>query len=444
LVRQLGPDEHEAIRQDKKAIVLYRLTGSLDSKELHLLVQNLTAGYFKRILLRFGLANLDTGEPINNFSPLVRSGLHFSPSPEVAKRGWGAFMLEPGTYYLRVTSDGADRSEIIDPIPEFRFIVPPNTPLLYIGSLHLACTTKKSASWFGGREFESCSSQATAADETEAARVVAEASFKDFGSPSSMIMQPYGTPLPPGTISKVAPVGLLVPSGKIDLGSPEWMRRAIILGLAPSGGLLALGLAIGPAGALPVMGAILWAPVGAAFGYLGGKWSESSWDSCRQALQESLSKFDPMAALATKLKAAIDNWGIPTLDIAADAGARAEASDVKSILNAQIQRIVVRLCRSSSLSTTLCLEVVTRARLFEAARQIYLADKVFVYSDAELSTLKLQPYELFVTWSTTPSSGRDLDAYCGEGGGEILQGDLSEALDATVYRVAQDLGLRLE
>ena len=243
LVRRVSPDEQEAIRQNKKAIVLYRLTGSLDGKEVHLLLENFVADHSNKILLTFGLANLDAGEPMKSFSPLERSDLHFSPSPEVANSGWGAFMLAPGTYYLRITSEAEDRPETIDPVPEFRFVVPPDTPLLYIGSLHLACTTKATASWFGGRDFKACSSRVTAANEAEAARVVAEASFRDFGSALSMMMQPYRTPLPlpPGTISKLAPVGLLVPGSKTDLGSPEWMKRALALGLVPSRALAIMG-----------------------------------------------------------------------------------------------------------------------------------------------------------------------------------------------------------
>ena len=36
-VRQLSPEEYETIRQNKKTIVLFRVTGSLDNKEVHLL-----------------------------------------------------------------------------------------------------------------------------------------------------------------------------------------------------------------------------------------------------------------------------------------------------------------------------------------------------------------------------------------------------------------------
>ena len=451
LVRRVSPDEQEAIRQNKKAIVLYRLTGSLDGKEVHLLLENFVADYSNKILLTFGLANLDAGEPMKSFSPLERSDLHFSPSPEVANSGWGAFMLAPGTYYLRITSEAEDRPETIDPVPEFRFVVPPNTPLLYIGSLHLACTTKETASWFGGRDFKACSSRATAANEAEAARVVAEGSFRDFGSPLSLMMQPYRSPLPlpPGTISKVAPVGLLVPGSKTDLGSPEWMKRALALGLVPSRALAVMTFPFLGVGA---MAAILWAPIGAGLGYLGGKWSESSWEPCRQVLQESISKFDPMAALATKLKGALDHAGVQTLEIGTEAGVGndALASNVKSIFTAQILRIALRHC--GVWSSTLCLDVVTRAQLFEAATKTYRYDNVLVYSIAESAKLELQPYQVLVRVpepavtesSDTQSSGRELEAYCGAGGGEILQGDLSKALDATVNRVAQDLGLRVE
>jgi hypothetical protein len=98
--------------------------------------------------------------------------------------------------------------------------------------------------------------------------------------------------------------------------------------------------------------------------------------------------------------------------------------------------VVLRLC-----SPTLCLDVATHASLFDVDMRTYVYDRVFVYSGAQL---ELQPYELFVAGSTTAAAGRDLEAYCGEGGGELLQRDLSEALDATVNRVVQELGLTVE
>ena len=442
-MRQPSPDEYESVRQNKKAIVLFRLTGSLDSKEVHVLLDTV-GGYPNYILLSFGLANLDAGEPLRVFpvtttvASWVPSYVYFSPSHEIAESGWGAFLLEPGTYYLRITSHVKG---VIEPIPEFRFAVPPNVPLVYIGSLHVDCTTFENAGWYGTRGFGfgSCSSEPRAANEDDAAKLVAQGSFKDFGPLSTMIMQRYAsTPLASGTLSRLAPVGLFVPSGKIDVGSPEWMRRAIQTGLLPSGAFLGLAAISGPGAGLPIIGAILWAPVGTALGYLGGKWSESSWEPCRKALQESLSKFDPMAALATKLKAALDHEEVQTLEIGmgGDAGPEVLTSDVKSILNAQTTRVVLRFC-----SPTLCLDVATHASLFDVATQTYVYDRVFVYSAAQL---EFQRYELSVPSSTTAATSRALEAYCEEGGGEILQADLSNALDATVNQIVRDLGLRVE
>ena len=96
LVRPLNPDEQEAIRQNKKAIVLVRLTGSLDSKEVHLLLESTVGSYPNYIFLSFGLANLDAGEPMKAFpvgtavASWVPSYVYFSPSPEIAESGWGA------------------------------------------------------------------------------------------------------------------------------------------------------------------------------------------------------------------------------------------------------------------------------------------------------------------------------------------------------------------
>src|SRR5574341_2657798 len=109
IVRQPTPEEYESVRQNQKAIVLFRLTGSLDNKEVHVLLDTV-GGYPNYTLWSFGLANLDAGEPMRVFpvkttvASWVPSYPHFSPGTEVAESGWGAFLLEPGAYYLRITS----------------------------------------------------------------------------------------------------------------------------------------------------------------------------------------------------------------------------------------------------------------------------------------------------------------------------------------------------
>ena len=103
-----------------------------------------------------------------------------------------------------------------------------------------------------------------------------------------------------------------------------------------------------------------------------------------------------MAALATKLKGALDHAEVQTLAIGTVAGVGNEAlaSDVKSIFTAQILRIALRHC--GAWSSTLCLDVLTRAQLFEAATKTYRYDNVLVYSIAESAKLELQPYQVLV------------------------------------------------
>lgn len=447
LVRPLSPAEYDALQSQRKALVLFRLTGTLDDKAIPLLVENLASGYADIVVLRFDLANLDMGEATTSFAPVARSDRHYSPSPEAARDGWVAFMLAPGTYYLRLTANDAAGRQWIQPSAEFRFILPPNTPFLYIGSLHLACTTKESASWFGGRDFSSCMTDAETAKENEAAHSIARTWFKAFGQPIASIMQPYGAPLAPGTISKLAPVGLLTAARKIDLGSPEWMARALALGLAPSTGMLALASGGGGPGAGAIAAfAILWAPIGTVLGYLGGKWSESGWEPCRQALQESLSKFDP-ALLASKLKSALNHRAVQILDIDPETGLGDGPwpNDAKSILTLDIHRVALRLCPTSFMDDTLCLEIASRVRLYEATTQRYVYDLVIVHANGKPSADDAQPYERVVRESAINDSGswsgRAPDIYCSAGGSEILLGDISRGLDAIVSKVVEDLSL---
>jgi hypothetical protein len=102
IVRQPSPEEFASVRQNKKAIVLFRLAGSLDGKEEHLLLESTVGSYPNEVLLSFGLANLDAGEPLKTFpvgstlAPWVSSYGYSSPSSEIAESGWGCLPLGTG------------------------------------------------------------------------------------------------------------------------------------------------------------------------------------------------------------------------------------------------------------------------------------------------------------------------------------------------------------
>ncbi len=100
IVRQPSPEEYESVRQNQKAIVLFRLTGSRDGKEVHVLLDSI-GSYPNFVFLSFGLANLNANEPLKVISvrgraPFRSSYAYFSPSSEIAETGWVPSSWNPG------------------------------------------------------------------------------------------------------------------------------------------------------------------------------------------------------------------------------------------------------------------------------------------------------------------------------------------------------------
>jgi hypothetical protein len=180
--------------------------------------------------------------------------------------------------------------------------------------------------------------------------------------------------------------------------------------------------------------------LGAASGFLGGKLSESSFEPCRQVIQQSILKFDPMQALNTKLKAVLRQSGVQIVEVGGAQNASGSGNDFKSTLSLQIQRIALRNC--GDLSDSLCMEMTTRAQLFETATKTYPYDTVLRYSDAP--SLPSRPFEVQLTVTPWESPGEELKSYCKDNGTELLVRELAYGLDAIVDRVVADLGLSLE
>jgi len=269
------------------------------------------------------------------------------------------------------------------------------------------------------------------------------------------LMQSYFTPLQPGQLATLSSVGILVSGGaESDVQSPEWMSRAmqrgLRYGLAPSALLLAVlggGGGGGGPGAGAVLGlAVLWAPVGATLGglggYVGGKWSESRFEPCRKSLHESLSELEPDAVLRQKLGAALGNWGIPLTEVNLTEEADATEHDqvqLGSIVDARIQRIALRHCQAES--QNLCVEVAVRARVIEANNNKAIYDSVLFYSNG--GNTAVQPYEMRA-YSSESTPGHEVEAVCGENGIETFHGEIARALDAIVDGLVRDFGLRKE
>ncbi len=140
--RTLTPVEIEAIRQHQLALVVLRVTGEFNGEPI------VKAG---EIPVGIGRAGLDTG---GAFKPAFLSG--FGWQLALARRftrdtldaGWFFFLLEPGgTHYLAVitlVSSAAQNEEWASRAPRIRIDVPPDTPVVYAGNLHVRVSTRVS------------------------------------------------------------------------------------------------------------------------------------------------------------------------------------------------------------------------------------------------------------------------------------------------------------
>jgi hypothetical protein len=447
-LQQISSAQRAAIEAEKTALVLFRLTARVDQE----IVAPLTdSGNFIRI--DFDLANLEGGEPVRTITA-DSSDVLVSLSPDAASQGWGAFALGPGTYYFLVRARSNKWIQPADlPQMRFRFTVSPENKPIYIGSLRLDCIAPSVSTWFGPRRgTPKCSwENPVPFDESEDAAIMAR-DVADMPAPVTELMQSYYTPLQHGQLAALSPVGVLVSgSAQSDLQSPEWMSRAMQrglgYGLAPSALLLAVlgsGGGGGGPGAGAVLGlAVMWAPVGATLGglggYIGGKWSESRFEPCRKSLRESLSELEPDAVLRKKLTATLGNRGIPLSEVnLTQETATSERNQVQlgSIIDARIQRIALRHCQVAS--QTLCVDVAVRARVIEARSNNAMYDAVLLYGREEL-----QPYELRA-YSSESTPGHEVESICGENGIETFHGEIARALDAIVDGLVGDFGLRNE
>ncbi len=114
-------------------------------------------------------------------------------------------------------------------------------------------------------------------------------------------------------------------------------------------------------------------------------------------------------------------------------GASAAREGVKGVLQADIERIQLRECGERS---TFCLEVAVRARLVDVSTGEPVHDIVFVYSNPTRRLYKNDLGAVLSEVAAQPSPEcRELAAICGDGGRQLLQEELTRALDVLVERI---------
>ena len=226
---------------------------------------------------------------------------------------------------------------------------------------------------------------------------------------------------------------------------PDWTKRGIAratgIGAVP-GEQIARAVLDGGAGL--GLAYLLYLPVGATMGAISGKIAESKWRTCLEGLSREIDKIEPAAMLRPKLVQELTKYG-PSQPVALAASGdffgEARRNGLKTVLQAEIQRIQLRECQERG---SFCVELALRVRLWEANNHTLLQENTLLYSNLhpyrtyseKLPTLP--PYE-DATWASSPC--RRMEVYCGPEGSQVLRQEIANGLDSLVEKLCFELGL---
>ena len=282
--------EERLIQQHSGVIVLLRLRELVDGKpieDIRLREKNERAGY--GFAVDIGRLNAGQSPDLTMKRP---DATLISPSAEARREGWIYYVLPPDTYYLTVY-DIEKKGPLA---PGFLLSVPGDKPLVYAGTLDIAC---KKLFLRGPGE---CSG-VSLTDEGDAVKVLAQAHFAQHGPISTSVMSKYDEPVAASQRPALFPMGYVTSAGTKDLVSPEWVKRSVRRAAAPEVAGLAAGLMqlTGIPGAALATAYVAYLPVGLIVGAIAGKSAEKKWQPCIQELAQEIKEDDPTAALQSKL-----------------------------------------------------------------------------------------------------------------------------------------------
>jgi hypothetical protein len=180
---------YELIKSGKRAIVLLRFTCEIDGKPHEVF----SRGPLLADNMYLALGDFETGgRPIQ-----IEQTEPIFPSPEARKDGWMYLLLKPGLHYLAVRPFG---SRHFESAPLWRFDVPFEAGLVYVGTLHMPSVRENHL--FIPTGFSPFWDRVVVRSEEGAARKMADMFFPELGTIKTVLMQPHAGPLiirkPPG------------------------------------------------------------------------------------------------------------------------------------------------------------------------------------------------------------------------------------------------------
>ncbi len=315
--------------------------------------------------------------------------------------------------------------------PGFLLSVSGEKPVVYAGTLDIAC---KRGSWSWNHP--SLCSKVSLTDEGNAAKVLAQSYFAQYGPISTSLMSKYDEAAAASQRPAIFPMGYVTSAGTKDLVSPDWTKRGIArttgIGTVPADKMIKgildaqwFGIAY-----------LLYLPVGATIGAISGKAAEKKWQPCLQELAQEIKENDPTAALQKKLDEELKKFhGSNTIALPPEGDPFQVSGQrgLKSLLQVEVQRIQIRECQERG---SFCVEVAIRARLFKIPDKSLYLDKALVYTGTS-------PYELISSESQVPASSpcRKMEAYCGPQGRQIFREEIAAAIPNLVERLLSEVGL---
>lgn len=409
-----GSSKAEAIRLHNKSIVLLKFSGDMVDSPLK------DSDFF------IEMANLDRDEIPKEYT------LTSFPSSEARTKGWAYFVLEPGTYHFTVipgyTAQDAGPDKIdaetgkltrqifgkTMSLSTFWFRVPKGSSLLYIGSFSFSCKGQAELSW----NVEECT-DVHVVDETESASMVAQTDFSQYGSVKTAIMERYGMP-DRTNVQRLTYIGAEI-SGQLSPDSPDWIEMSRDRVVLPNYAFFA-------GGPLSVPFYLPFYPYGVFV-----------WTPCMEIIAKEFQYFDLITEVTRALLKSRHIREIakqPDLSVNDGALQVAKDKDLRGILYANIQRVVLRECNEN---WTFCVEVEMRARLQDVMTEKYISDSILQYTFLQKG--RPRGRDRYILPVPVSSECRQFAAYCSADGPLILRAELTKAAKILAEKVIRDLGL---
>ncbi len=416
-VSQLSTEEVASIQSGEAAIVLFRMTATVDGEPQATHIGDFTQNPVK-------LSAIPVAE-VGPYSLAPNRAL----SETALVAGWRYTLLAPGAYrmgtgwYAPVNSTKPWRSNggLVGP-PSFGLVVPQGLPLVYAGSIHFECSKNWPGSGGAG-----CAGRVPVRDETTEAETVARTAFAEHGAPVRMLMTaPYGAPIALERLRALGSVRV-VSAGEERLVTPDWWQRSANRYLGwygepspyPSSG--SAGDPYTAMLGLMLYGAYL--PFGYAVASQEAETEEAKWQPCMVELAEELAALDADTMLGEGLVHRLESVGIAPEPKAPD-GPSTDPDQIGALLKAEIQGIVLRECEERR---TYCLEISVRRQLLDGLSGRILDDAVLVYSNPTRRRGKSRLYETIVE---PYSECENLETLCGVDGKATLRERLRRGLNA--------------